>query len=245
MKKQTKKVNPYAKKQKRRVRITRKQWTAIISILSVIALLVGIAVMAKACAPDPHAGHDHSNTDANGHYEGDGHDHSHTTNADQNTDKVKYQVYTNADKTYRLVFRDQKNAIVFEADKLTKAPIKETVNEKNGIYELGWATGSGATEYECVYYNIKTGQVSQQFHAPLGTDGVRIAYSGKDETKVIVQELFNDKGYKKEHVLEDAYNKNGTIITGGKLQADNKTVLVSYYTDEKGEPRHVAIKLYE
>lgn len=245
--KQQKNVNPYEKKQTRNLHLSRKQWIAIISVLAVAAIIAGIAFAARAGGVDPHAGHNHGNegTSSNGHYEGDGHDHgTGSTNANQNTAKVKYQVYTNTDKTYRLVIRDQKNAIVFEADKLTRAPIKETVDEKNGIYELGWATGSGATEYECVYYNEQTGQVSKQFHAPLGTDGVRIAYPNEKETSIIVEELFNDKGYRKEHTLEDAHNKNGTIITGGKLQADKKTVLVSYYTNDKGESRHVAINLY-
>ncbi len=177
------------------------------------------------------------------------HDHGTTTGADDNgTDvapKVKYQVYTNADKTYRLVIRDQRNAILFEADKLLRSPIHEAVDEQKGIYELGWATGSGSAEYECVYYNEKTGQVSRQFRAPLGTDGVRIAYPTEDQTRIIVQELFNEKGYQKAHTLEDAYNGNGTVIAGGKLQADKKTVLVSYYTNEKGESRHVAIPLYQ
>ena len=175
-----------------------------------------------------------------------GHHHGTTTGAnDSGTPQVKYQVYTNADNTYRLVIRDGKNAIVFEADKLLRAPILATVDEKKGIYELGWASGSGATEYECVYYNEKTGQVSRQFHAPLGTDGVHIAYPTEDQTKIIVQELFNEKGYQKTYTLEDAYNRNGTIITGGKLQADKKTVLVSYFASDKGESRHVIIPLYQ
>ena len=186
---------------------------------------------------DPHAGHDHGTTTDNGA----GHS---TTTAAPSTGRIKYQIYTNADQTFRLVIRDHKNAILFEADKLIRAPLRETIDEANGIYELGWATGSGATEYECVYYNDRLGLVSQQFHAPLGTDGTRIAYCSADQTKVIVQDLFDSKGYYKEHLLEGAYNRNGTIITGGKLQADKNTVLIAYYINEKGETRHMGIKLH-
>ena len=246
--KEQKKVNPYAKKAARKkIRITRTHWIVGICVLAVIATLVCFNLFR-----DPHAGHDHGDTSTGEHYEGDGHNHSHdgetNTNTNTNTNttaKVKYQIYTNADKTYRLVIRDQKSAIAFEADNLPKAPIKETIDEANGIYELGWATGSGATEYECVYYNEKTGQISKQFHAPAGTDGVRIAYADESETKILVQDLFDNNGYHKEHTLENAYSKNGTTIISGKLQADKKTVMTSYYINEKGETGHVSINLYE
>lgn len=162
-----------------------------------------------------------------------------------NGPKVKYQVYTNADQTYRLVIRDHRNKAVFEADKLIHQPIPTTIDEEKGIYELGWATGTGATEYECVYYNAKTGQVSQQFRAPFGTDGLRIAYCSDDQTKVIVQPLFDGEDAKKEHVLENAYNRNGTIIVSGKLQEDQKTILIAYYVNAEGETARASVPLYE
>ena len=142
---------------------------------------------------DPHAGHDHGSTDGHVHYEGDGHDHGTQNNTAQSTDKVKYQVYTNADNTHRLVFRDTAGKTVAEFNKIAvlkdRSIIREVVDETKGIYELGWPTGSGANEYECVYYNVKTGQVSQRFHAPLGTDGVRIITTN-DEGK-ITSELYS------------------------------------------------------
>lgn len=248
----SKKVNPYEKKKAvKRRRIGRKQWIVIISLLSVVALIVGIVVagnLSRASITDPHAGHNHASgeghdTDADDPHAG--HDHGTTST---NTDaKVKYQLYTNADKTYRLVIRDNKGVALFEADKLPKAPIKDTVDAEKGVYELGWATDNGANDFECVYYNEKTGQVSKQFHAPRGTDGVRIAYGSEDQTKIIVQDLFNKDSYYKEHVLEGAYTDAKDIIISGKLQADKKTVLVSYRIgpDAKTDSRHATIHLYE
>lgn len=235
MKKQVKKVNPYAKKATRKkIHITGKQWIAIGCVLVVLGTLIAF----RSCH-DPHAGHNHGATGE--HYEGDGHDHStHNANA-----KVKSQIYANSDKTFRLVFRDTADKVIAEFDKLPKQPSKVEIDKAQGLYEMGWATGSGSTEYECVYYNEKTGQVSKQFHAPHGTDGVRIAYSSQDQTKIIVEDLFDNKGYHKEHTLANAYNKNGNTIISGKLQADKKTVLVSYYVNEKGESRHASVKLYE
>ncbi len=250
MSKKAKKVNPYEKKKKRSLKITKQQWIAIICVLSAIVLVVGIALGNKFFGSDPHAGHNHGDL-PEGHYEGDGHNHgtpastaghSHNTNT---TDKVKYQLYTNADKTYRLVFRDTTGKMVAEFDKITKAPIHEAIDANKGIYELGWATGNGANEYECVYYNTKTGQVSQQFHAPRGTDGVRIAYGNKDQTKVIVQDLFNKEAYYKEHALNNATpDKNGDIIVGGNLKADKKTVIISYHSDSSEQNLHASINLY-
>lgn len=223
--------------------------TIIISLACAAALLIGALVVIGPILggnpTDPHAGHNHGSDLGDGHYEGDGHDHGTPTSGTTNA-KVKYQIYSNADKTYRLVIRDQKGTIVFEADKLSRAPSKEAVDATAGIYELSWATDNGPNDFECVYYNEKTGQVSKKFVAPRGTDGVRIAYGSDDQTKMIVQELFNDKGYYKEYALKNAApNKNGDIIVGGKLQADKKTVVVSYLATGTDATQHITIKLYE
>ena len=170
------------------------------------------------------------------------HNHPTTPAAD---DKVKYQLYTNADKTYRLVFRDTAGTVVAEFDKIPRQPFKEPINADKGIYELGWATGSGPSDFYCVYYSVKTGAVSQLFHAPRGTDGVRIAYGSEDQTKIIVKDVFPSGSYYKEHVLEGAYTGAEVIIRGGKLHADKKTVVISYVINEKGEQRHAAISLYD
>ena len=196
-------------------------------------------------------------TPSTDHYGDDGHDHGTVivesqsahedspTGAATPTDMVRYQVYTNTDQTYQLVFRDADGKVVAEFDQIAMHPSQEPIDAANGVYELGWASGSGANDYYCVYYNVKTGAVSQAFHAPRGCDGVRVAYGSEDQTKVIVQDVFDQDGYYKEHVLEGAYTKAETIILGGKLQADKKTVVISYVVDEKGEQHHVGISLYD
>lgn len=259
MNKKTKKVNPYEKKQKWHLNITRKQWMALISVASVIALIAGIVVAMNLAgnSSDPHAGHNHGDL-PEGHYEGDGHDHGtpatnghspndgHNHSTENAADKVKYQIYTNEDKTYRLVFRDNAGKTMAEFDHITQKPTQQTVNADKGVYELGWATDKGANDYECVYYNAKTGQVSQSFRAPRGTDGVRVAYGSADQTKVIVQDLYNKDTYYKEYELKNGVEKNGNIITGGKLQADKKTVVISYFSSEtESGTAHATIHLYE
>lgn len=215
-------------------KMTDKQ--ALITVLSIvgaavllIVALILISTLSGEDPTDPHAGHDHSTG---------------TTLADGA--KVTYQLYTEADGTYRLVFRDNAGQSVAEYKGIQKQPIQETVDEENGVYELGWATDNGPSDYECVYYNVKTGQVSAKFIAPRGTDGVRIAYGSDDQKKVIVADLFDDDGYYKEYTLENATaNKDGDVIMGGSLQADNKTVVISYLSDDDGTNSHVSIKLYE
>ena len=158
---------------------------------------------------------------------------------------VKYQLYTNADKTYRVVFRDAAGKSVAEFDKIAKLPIKAIIDDKKGIYELGWATGDGPSDFCCVYYNVNTGAVSKLFHAPRGTDGVRIAYGSEDQTKIIVQDVFSTGSYYKEHLLEGAYTAAKDIIIGGSLKVDKKTVVIAYITDAEGATQHTMIGLYE
>ena len=241
----SKSVNPYEKKNKKKLRITRKQWIVIICVICVAALIGGISLAMKLGNNGGHYegdGHNHGTSQGDGHYEGDGHDHG-TGNSDA---KVKYQIYTNADQTYRVVFRDNAGKTLAEYDKIAKQPIHETIDETKGIYELGWATGNGANEFECVYYNVKTGQLSDKFVAPRGTDGVRIAYGSEDQTKVVVQDLFDKTAYYKEHALKaPETNKNGDIIVGGRLHENKKTVIISYNSTETESTAHATIELYE
>ena len=238
----SKKVNPYEKKNKKKLRITRNQWIIALSVLGVVAILVGISVMATSCI-DPHAGHDHS-TDSGEHYEGDGHDHGGSSNTTSSNAKVKYQIYTNEDGTYNVVFRDGAGKELKKVEKIAKIPMREEVNTDKGVYALSWATDSGPNDYMSVYFNEKTGKVSNVIHAPRGTDGVRVAYGSEDQRKIIVESLFDDQ-YRQEYTLPNAYTEADDIIIGGKLQVDNKTVVISYITDEKKTTSHLTVKLYE
>ena len=231
-------------------KMTDKQ--ALITILCIaaaavllIAALIVIGTINKDVVTDPHAGHNHGSELGDGHYEGDGHNHGTTANTDA---KVKYQLYQDEGGTYRLVFRDNAGKTLAEHKGLTKQPIKTTVDEAKGVYELGWATDNGPNDFECVYYNEKTGQVSDKFVAPRGTDGVRIAYGSADQKSVIVQDLFDSNGYHKEYALQTpTANKDGDIITGGTLQGNKKAVTISYLAgpDAKKDNRHIIINLYE
>lgn len=168
------------------------------------------------------------------------HNHGTTTG-----DQVKYQIYTNADKTYRLVFRDIAGKMVAEFNNIAYHPVQEAIDAAKGIYELGWATGNGPSDFYCVYYNVHTGEVSQLFHAPRGTDGMRIAYGSEDQTKILVRDLFSSGSFYKEYPLENAYTQGEYIIIGSHLSADKKMVVVSYITDENGTTKRASIPLYE
>ena len=244
MSKNVKKVNPYEKKKKRSLKITRKQWTIIITLLCAVALIVGIIIAGNLRDNGHYEGDGHNHGAEGEHYEGDGHDHGsdgHTNST--STDKVKYRYYTNEDKTYRVQVLNDKNQVVFEKDKLTNVPIKKDLNDT--IVELGWATGSGANDFESIYWNKKTGNISQLFWAPRGTDGVRIAYPNEDQTKIIVQDLFDKDVYCKEYELKNAAEKNGNVITGGKLHDNKKTVIIAYNSSETESSAHMTVNLYE
>lgn len=233
-----------AKRRSTRRKMNDKQ--ALITILCIagaaillIGALVVIGTTNKDAVNDPHAGHNHAAGEE--HYEGDGHDHS-ATGA-----KVKYQLYQEEGGTFRVVFRDNAGKALAEYKGLAKAPIREEVDKDKGIYELGWATDNGPNDFACVYYNELTGQVSEKFVAPRGTDGVRIAYGSADQKSVIVEDLFGGD-YHKEHALKDAAaNKNGDIILGGTLQSDKKVVAITYHVDPavSKDTQHTFINLYE
>lgn len=237
------------KRRKAKRKLTDKQALIIvISVLCAVALLIGALVLIDLLSDedptDPHAGHNHAAgeecTDTDPHA---GHNHG---TADTDSDaEVKYQLYKNADNTYRVVFRDADGKTLKEENNIPKQPIPETLNADKGAYSLSWATGDGPNDFMTVYYNVLTGQVSDTFHAARGCDGVRVAYGSEDQTKIIVQDLFDKDAYYKEYTLENAYTKGDDIITGGKLQADNKTVVISYFSGEGDTTQHTIVNLYE
>lgn len=242
-------VNPYQKKSHHRRRISRKQWTAIISLVSVLAIIVGITLagnLSKASIADPHAGHNHAPGEDCGTATVDphaGHNHGADEESNANTGVLSHRVYANADKTYRVQVVNKQNQVVFEKDKLYNTPIREDISAD--FASLGWATGKGTNDFEHIFWNTKTGATSAVFYAPRVYDGVRVAYSSADQTKIIVQDIFNKTAYYKEYPLTGVYTKGTTIIQSGKVQADKKSVRITYVTDEKGSTHQVVIPLYE
>lgn len=216
----------------------------IICVAAVIVLLVVALVVVGPILGGNNGGHYEGDGHDHGHYEGDGHNHG--TPTANSSDKVSYRLYTNADSTYRVVFLDNSGKTVKEVSSAAKQPVKTALDADAGIYELSWATGQGPNDYESIYYNVKTGQVSEQFRATRGCDGVRVAYGSADQTKVIVQDVFDKNAYYHEHALENGVaNADGDIIVGGKLREDKKTVVISYVSDAKGTTSHAIVKLYE
>ena len=219
--------------------------TVIISVVVAAVLLIGALVVIGPILggnenADPHAGHNH----AAGEDCSTGATDSHTDH-DTGNDQVKYQLYTNADKTYRVVFRDASGKTLHEEDKLPNMPIKEAVNADKGVYELSWATGTGPNDFTSIYYNVVSGQVSDTIHAARGCDGVRVAYGSKDQTKIIVQDVFDKDAYYKEHALNNPYTKGDDIIVSGKLRDDKKSVVISYAAGDNGAYQHATINLYD
>lgn len=243
-----KKQNPYQKHaNKPRLRISRKQWIVGLSILGVVAIIVGIMVAVPLANPESHDGHDHSHDSSSVGDPHAGHNHNHNNSS---AAKVRYQIYNTANNTYRLAILNAQGNVVFEKGNLERAPMKETVDEAKGIYSLSWAlykdpAKNGPNDFETIYYNEKTGAVSQLFVAPRACDGVRVAYGSTNQTKVIVQDVFNKKVYYKEYPLPNPYTKGKDIIVGGRLHDNKKTAVISYITNEKGQTGHLSVKLYE
>lgn len=247
-----KKVNPYEKKTKKSLHISRKQWISILSVLGVIAILAGIIVMSGlGKKADPHAGHNHGDL-PEGHYEGDGHDHGTATeghNHGTTTAKVKIdQPVANGDGSYRVTVRNEKGSPVFSQDKFYGALSDLPMDKDAGIYELSWCTTdvdhSTANTYEALYYNANTGAISEVFYAPKASDGHRVVYPSSDQTKVIVQDIFDKTAYYKEYTLEGAVAKNGEIITSSFMQIseDSKQAKITYrLADDETKTIHIPV----
>ena len=249
MSKNAKKVNPYEKKNKRNIKISRKQWTAILSLLGVVAILAGIIVMSGLGGGDPHAGHNHDDegntaaTDEHGHPVGahgtaDNHGHGNTTG------NVRYEVYTNADKTYSDAIYNSKNELLLKRDSLPYRPYK--TKDASGLSLIYCQTAEyGYTSGDTIFCNEDKQVLSDVFHGVLATDGVRVAYCSADDTKVLVQDIFNKKVYYKEYDLPNVVENGYSTVQHAVSRADKKTVTVTYTNDKEGNTVRYPIKLYE
>ena len=250
--KANKKVNPYEKKNKRKIKISRKQWTAILSLLGVVAILAGIIVM-SGLGGGSHAGHNHGDegnttaTDEHGHPIGS-HDtaptdaHGHPAGSHGST--LRYQSYANADKTYSYAIYNSKGAELLKKDKLTFEGKKlSTTGDLTEVYFQ--TAASGFTSGESVFCDEKNERVSEAFHGVLGRDGTRVAYCSDDDTKVIVQDIFDKKSYYKEYPLNDVVNNGYSTVQNATLSQDKKSVSVTYTIDEEGGTRRATIYLHE
>lgn len=246
--------NPYNKKSKGFKMPTRKQWKRILCIAGVLALLVGVICISRiplAQNNDPHAGHNHApgesctdtTTDPHaGHNHAPGESCTETPTHSHTAEKT-YRVYTNSDGTYRLTVMGEDNKVVFEKDGLTYHPIEE--KHGDDLRSLSWATGTGANEFEYVFHNTKTDQVSAVFPGMRATDGVRVCYSNADEDGMIVQDIFDKEVYYREYDLPDVYVGNGNAIVAGKLMEDGNNVFITYVGGEDGRQAKAYIPLYE
>ena len=245
--KNQKKVNPYEKKAARKpLRITRKHWIIGASVLAVIAILIGFAAFGPGA--DPHAGHNHgdeTNTNQT-HSADDGHDHGNEGNANTNntaerTGVLTYRAYTNADKTRCVQIVDENNKVLFEKDKIHNGPFEESVSDD--VFCLSWATGTGPNDFEAIFWNKKTGQLSTLFWAPRGFNGERVAYPSEDQTTIIVQDIFNKGTFQKTYDLPNAYTGGDDVIVGGTLRADKQSVSVTFLVDDQGNTTQAIIPL--
>jgi cellulose synthase/poly-beta-1,6-N-acetylglucosamine synthase-like glycosyltransferase len=84
-----------------------------------------------------------------------------------------------------------------------------------------------------------------EFSAASILDGVRIAYGSEDETKVIVQDVFQKDYYKEYALSKPTPNEQGYIIVGGTMKSDKKSVTVSYHTEGDTKPQRITVPLYE
>lgn len=258
--KTNKKVNPYEKKQKRKIKISRKQWIATLSLLGVVAILAGIIVM-SGLGGGSHAGHNHGDegnttaTDEHGHPIGshdtvptDAHGHPAGSHGSTDTSALRFQPYTNTDGTYGFAVYNSKNVLLTKQDKLPYAPYQDTEDSSgySVIYcKTAAPTEGGYTSGLSIYCDEKNQRVSDALHGVLATDGTRVAYCSEDDTTVIVQDLFDKNAYCKEYPLPNVVKNGNQTVKHARLSADSKTVMVTYTIDEEGLTANHSIKLYE
>ena len=196
-------------------------------MLSLVCTLLLVSVLAlTGCGEDAASGDDHA-----------GHNHDQAVS-------LKYQATTGSDGTYGFVVQDHDGTELYSRTGLKYPPLKEGASDT--VFSVSWATGTGPNDYVSVYFDRVHCRVSDLITAPVASDGTRVVYpvSKDGGCYVVVQDLFGDEKYTKEHHLTDAYTGGTYTVMGGKL-VDGTRASVSYLVSENGEHRIVEFDLYE
>ena len=239
--------NPYQKKHAKKLRITRKQWTRIICLGIVLALIVGLVIITRSGLSEKggnHDGHNHEDetvvTDEHGHAA----DTHNTTahNSSSGAGKLRYQLYTDSKtNTHGIGIYNSKNQLLLEKKGMPNAPIREKEGDLTLVYFA--MSLNGFTNGVSIYCDEQGERVSDAFHGVIGTDGVRVAYCSDDDTTIIVQDLFDKSLYYKEYKLTGVYQNGTQTIKGGRVT--NGVAVVTYACDSEGNTATKQIKLYE
>lgn len=145
---------------------------------------------------------------------------------------------------FTLIIKDCQGKWLLERKGLTKKASSQQIAP--GIMELTWVKSNDPGDYERLYVNHRTCQVSDVIAGSQATDGNRIVYAEilNGKLNVIVRDLFNSNGYAKVTVINEAYTKGKftvkNITKRGKDQA-----IVSFLIDQKGAHRARIFSLYE
>lgn len=198
------------------------------------ALLLAGAVALTGCGKEEAADNSHVEEQ---------HDHGHNHETAETLD-VSYTL--EKDNTFTLTIKDHDGTVLLTKTGLKQKALAEQVSDT--VFSLGWATGTGANDYEMVYCSRMTCQVSEVFVSPFACDGVRVVLpqgNNKDGYSVLIRDVFDSKGYSKTYPLTDAYTKGDqAVVFGGKL-VGNGQATVSYLVGPNREHRIVQFDLYE
>ena len=246
-----KKNNPYQKKHAKKLRITRKQWTRIICLGIVLALVVGLVIITRTGLSEKggdHDGHGHENdtvvTDEHGHAADTHNTTTGNNGSTSSTGKLRYQLYTDSKAgTHGIGIYNSKNQLLLEQKGMPKAPVRQKEGDLTVVYFA--QSLNGFTNGLSIYCDEQGERVSAAFHGVIGTDGVRVAYCSDDDTTIIVQDLFDKNAYYKEYKLANVYQNGTQTIKGGRVDTTKKVATVTYVCDEEGNTMTQQIKLYE
>lgn len=106
-----------------------------------------------------------------------------------------YTLTDHGDFTYSYNIKDKNGNVLYEQEKVSKAP--ETAQPSPYVFGLVTQTGTGLSTNWAVYCDVENGKVSDVFHYVLGANDKYVVYAQytTDGHFIIVQDIFDIEAY--------------------------------------------------
>lgn len=109
--------------------------------------------------------------------------------------KDYYTLTDHGDFTYSYSIKDKQGNVLYEQEKVSKAP--ETTQPSSSVFGLVTQTGTGLSTNWAVYCDVENSKVSETFNYVLGANDKYVVYA-QDTTDghfIIVQDIFDIETY--------------------------------------------------
>ena len=141
-----------------------------------------------------------------------------------------YQVTDNEDFTFDYVIKDKNDNVLLFEERISREPEINVINEN--LLSVSVQAGTGLSTRWTIYCDVLNGNVSDAYCSVLGEYEENVVYVNYDNGtyRIVIQNIFNQKLFYKETVLEDASLAADPVV--GFEIGDNDTAKVVYLKGE-------------